>query len=523
MITKPLPRHHDLAALIFYLFKEGRQPDVEEKGKECLHVDPHLVAAWDDSLLGGELLSGKPARPNEVGQRELVDFMDSLRLMFGVNLKAGHVYHVPIAAHPDDGELGDERWRELAEEAVAAIGVQDCRWVAVWHGPNAAGADHIHLAVQLVGDDGKTARLSFDERKLRVWANEVEERLDLVRTARPGAGARGLTRAEYERAKATSTEPERRQLARLVRTAAAGAEGEVEFVATLRERYVDVRPRVEHGLVVGYSVALPPTDENVPVLHLAGGQLAHDLTLPRLREHWPPLDQVAEAAMPAHWQVPDKLPPLRNRVRWLLVQGELRAARKEAALLDPDDRPQWHAAVGETAELVCVLAVRLERDGPGPLHQAGDVLLDAARLGRPASRRPRPVVLPALAQAARIASHTADPAPVLVIAVLAIVALLLYDLATRQRYDQRPGQSGIALYRAADLLAEHRPVLLVPAENVVEGSAEQAVETEMTDEPVVGTPAAASTKRSSSPPTTQRAAQRTAVSQPHSSSRRTAR
>src|SRR5262249_5575207 len=101
MITKPLPRHHDLAALIFYLFKEGRQPDMEEKDNECLHVDPHLVAAWDDSLLDGELLSGTPARPNEAGQRDLVDFMDSPRLMFGVNLKAGHVYHVPIAAHPD--------------------------------------------------------------------------------------------------------------------------------------------------------------------------------------------------------------------------------------------------------------------------------------------------------------------------------------------------------------------------------------------------------------------------------------
>jgi hypothetical protein len=464
MITKPLPRHHDLMALIVYLFKKGDPPGEDEQLKaehdhdECLHVDPHLVAAWDPSLLDGQLLDGTPGRPDLAGQRTLVDLMDSPRLLFGVNLKAGHVYHVPIAAHPDDGALGDQRWAELAEQAVTAIGVQNCRWVAVWHGPNAAGADHIHLAVQLVGEDGKAARLSYDRRKLREWANDVEQRLGLVRTAPPGAGARGLTRAEHERAKATGAEPERRQLAHLVRTAAAGAENEPEFLAALTAQHVDVRPRVEEGLVVGYSVALPPAASQARSLRLAGGQLDRDLTLPRLREHWPPLDPVTEAAMAAHWQVPGELPELRSRVRWLLVQSEMRAAKQQAALLDPDDLIKWNAAIGETAELVAVLAVRLDRGEHGQrLHRAGTALVDAARLGRPLGRRPRPVVLPALAVAARIASRCADPAPALTLVVLALVAVLVYDLATRQRHDQHPGQSGPALERAATELAVYRP------------------------------------------------------------------
>ncbi|MFC0436115.1 relaxase/mobilization nuclease domain-containing protein [Kutzneria buriramensis] len=485
MITKPLPRHHDLAALIFYLFKQGQEPgeaeqhEADHDHKECLHVDPHLVAAWDPSLLDGQLLDGTPARPDEAGQRALVDLMDSPRLLFGVNLKAGHVYHVPIAAHPDDGVLGDQRWAELAEQAVAAIGVQNCRWVAVWHGPNAAGADHIHLAVQLVGEDGKTARLSYDERKLRTWANQVEERLDLVRTARAGSGARGLTRAEHERAKATGVEPERRQLARLVRAAAAGASNEMDFLAALKAKDVDVRPRVEQGLVVGYSVARPPagtggktpSTDSTPALRLAGGQLARDLTLPRLREHWPPPEnRVAEAALLAHWERPGELPEPRRAVRWNTVQIELNKAKAAAAALDPDDQERWNTAVTETAELVCVLAVRLERDQPGPLHRAADALLDAARLGRPQDHRAawkdsfhRQVVLPMLAKAARIAAYSADPAPVLALAVLAIVAVLVYDLATRQRHDQQPGQSGPALHRAAGELAEHRPAPANPA------------------------------------------------------------
>jgi hypothetical protein len=375
--------------------------------------------------------------------------MDSPRLMFGVNLKAGHVYHVPIAVHPDDGKLGDERWQELAEDAVAAIGVQGCRWVAVWHGPNAAGADHIHLAVQLVGDDGKAARLSYDQRKLRVWANEVEERLSLVRTARPGAGARALSRAEHERAKAAGAEPERRQLARLVRTAAAGAHNEVDFLAILKANDVDAQARVERGLVVGYSVALRPADDGALALRLAGGQLARDLTLPRLREHWRSFSSVSETDLAAS--------DPRRAERWNLVKVELDEARKKLTNLDPDDRVQWNAAVVETADLVCVLAVRLERDQPGPLHRAGDALVDAARLGKPSGLRRRPEVLPVLARVARIASSSADPGPVMTLAVLAIVALLLYDLAIRQRYDQRSGQSGAALHGAAEQLAELRP------------------------------------------------------------------
>ena len=70
-----------------------------------------------------------------------------------------------------------------------------------------------------------------------------------------------------------------------MRVAGAGAGSEAEFVRVLRADGVLVRPRFAAGRddqVVGYSVALAPAAGREPVWH-AGGKVAKDLTLPRLR------------------------------------------------------------------------------------------------------------------------------------------------------------------------------------------------------------------------------------------------
>ncbi len=65
-------------------------------------------------------------------------------------------------------------------------------------------------------------------------------------------------------------------------------------------------------------------------------------------------------------------------------------------------------------------------------------------------------MLPTLAEAARFIAYSADPAAAVAIVVMVAVAMLVWTLATRQRYDQYPGESGAYLHRADDRLARYR-------------------------------------------------------------------
>lgn len=449
MFPKILPRHHNLRGAVFYVFTTGGR---------TVHTDPHIVAAWDEQLCDPVL-----ARPDKTGLRALVDRMDAPRVLRGIEVKAGHVYHVPIAAHRDDGLLGDDQWRQLAYEVVTRLGLSGCRWIAVHHGPSRAGNDHIHLIVQLVGDNGKLARLSYDKTKIRAWARDVEERLDLVRTGDDGTGARPLSRAEHDRARTTGIEPQRRTLERLVRAAAGTASSAEEFVAALHAQDVTVRPRVRADRVVGYSVALHPdlVHDGAPALELSGSQLARDLSLPRLQARWPDDDT---SDHPHHWT--NSTPERRHTrdIRWRLSRNRLEEALHELDQLDPDDRRAWNAAIDQAADFAAILAVQVDpTDTHGlrePLRVIATDLAAAARLSRPdrrsTIRRPRPVVLPALLAATRLLARTNTPELAVALLVIAAFAALILAIADRQRYDRKPGQSGAHLRAAATRLAPHR-------------------------------------------------------------------
>ena len=74
-----------------------------------------------------------------------------------------------------------------------------------------------------------------------------------------------------------------------VRTAAASAAGEAEFLAQLHAQGVVVRPRFATGdstTVVGMSVALPTGDTGNDLDWHGAGKLGKDLSLPALRERW---------------------------------------------------------------------------------------------------------------------------------------------------------------------------------------------------------------------------------------------
>ncbi|MFE2754018.1 relaxase/mobilization nuclease domain-containing protein [Actinosynnema sp. NPDC059335] len=482
MLPKLLPRHSNLRDTVRYLFAVGGR---------TVHTDPHIVAAWDDDLLHPDV-----ARPNDQGGdretvlREIITQLDAPRRLRHKTVAAGHVLHVPISAHHDDGLLGDQRWRELAEEFVARLGLERCRWIAVHHGTSKAGNDHVHLVVQLVDKDGKVARLSHSKVKSRAWAQEVEQRLGLVRTGATGTGARELTRAEHERADRTGVEPQRRTLERRVRAAAAGSTGPGEFVDILAGVGVQATPSTGGDVggerVTGYRVALAEDQvlDGGPALRLSGGQLARELTLPELVDRWRRAREVLaddavpdraavirEAADPAAW-APGSTGPMRGGDAWWAMAG--RHVTTAAGLmdrLDLNDPVHRHVAVEQAAQFTAVLALRWPAD-PADEHQrrvadavrrAADDLAAATRLWRPSptSRPPRPrPLLPTLARLALRLARTGDTDLAFTLLALAALAALVIALADRitETGESRPprGEPGAHLRAATEHLRPYQ-------------------------------------------------------------------
>jgi hypothetical protein len=400
-----------IRGLVEYLFGSGRHEE---------HKDPHIVGAWDPDLVSDRTLDG-------FQRRMLAELLDAPRTLHDVPAVAGgHVYHVPVALHAEDGKLTDAQWREVTE-AIAerlgftpdkATGRAGCRWVAVHHGPAGDGRDHVHFAVSLIREDGSIARTSNDFRTLSKLRQDFEARYNLkVRTRSGGAGLPGQHRGE-QRAAAERGEVEapRVALARTVRGCAVAARSEAEFVSRLAMASLSPRARWAPGgrAVVGYSVALPghhnPSGDPI---RYGGGKLAPDLTLPALRRRWAgsvDRDQaVSEEQRAQAWRTTNPAAGEDAVVRagaWERAGEVIATARTELAGLDPRDEAAWAALAGETSGVLASLADQLGRRGPRArsLDAAADALARAAQQPRsgPPARRPEPARV--LAGAARVAA-----------------------------------------------------------------------------------------------------------------------
>jgi hypothetical protein len=120
----------------------------------------------------------------------------------------------------------------------------------------------------------------------------VEERYGLQRTAPADRTADPRpSRAETEHAARTGrAEPPRITLQRTVKQAAAGSATQEEFFARLEDAGILIRHRFSvrnPGEITGYAVALPGhTDRSGKPRWFRGGELAPDLTMPKLTVRW---------------------------------------------------------------------------------------------------------------------------------------------------------------------------------------------------------------------------------------------
>jgi hypothetical protein len=465
-VIRKVIRGNNIGRTVNYLFGPGKHNE---------HTNPHLIAAWDTAWLDDPALSASLTTTK--GRARLIAALDAPRILHEVEVPGGHVYHVPLSLPAEDGQLGDKRWRQVVEEAIDRLGFGPddegrggCRWIAVHHGLSINGNDHVHVVVQLVRGDGRIADLYRDWPKWDAVCQAAEERWNLTRTRRVGAGERPLSRAELERANRSGHHPERRKLAHCVRAAAAAVSAEPDFLAELRRSGVLVQPRLSGDQVVGYRVALPVEDGEP--LWLSGSQLHRDLSLPRLRARWdnanPYWDQFAARVWRGEHHI--ATPVSEPRIGWRRAARLLTVATDEVRQLPPDGTDAWAHAIGQTADLVAALGQRLEPD-PGPLYLAGQHLARAAQLDRgqqlPACRQGG--VLTLFAEITRLVAYSRAPAQAATIAAVVLLAYGLVRLLDR-RAELHGAQAAVRrqLQLAYDRFSEHPFVIDDPVDTPVD-------------------------------------------------------
>lgn len=408
-----------MAGLIVYLASPGRSNE---------HTEPHLVAgdpammAWHDD---NELDRDAALR--------IAKHLDRPKRAFDVEVSGGHVWHCSLSIAADEGRLDDDTWRQIAERFVEKMGFDTqqgtkapTRWVAIHHGQSVKGNDHIHLAVNLVREDGTKANTHRDWVNAQKASREIEREfglrvLDGSTRGRSGIGfhpaeleaeARRRARGRFEQARRKGsekrtwasltkderaglidavkrTEQPRFALARTVRGCATAAADEAEFVRRLRRAGVLVRPRYAEGavdVITGYSVAHRPQFGERPMWY-GGGSLAHDLKLPRLREEWPDTAEGATAAA-AEWNAAKRgrrpVAPGREAHEfdpevWTQISTDLDRLRAQLRAVPLDDREAWARVARQTSGAFAAWSTRVEPT-PGPLAATADALARSAHL-----------------------------------------------------------------------------------------------------------------------------------------------
>lgn len=338
-----ISRGDRMVGLVSYLAGPGRANE---------HTNPHVVAGSDGVMAwhANEQLDHEAAL-------QLGKTLDRPRIAHDAQMKGGHVWHCSLSLAATEGELGDETWSEIAHAFIHKMGFDTqegtkagMRWAAIHHGASTNGNDHIHLAVQLIREDGTKADIGFDYSRAQKVARELEREFGLVEleTEQSKVSEPGYSRAEYEatarrRAEAKyETERHTEQLSWHelsnaargeyvaamkreikaegmpretlkveVRAAAALADTEAEFVAKMYDHGMLIKPFYkdrEQTIVGGYQVAMPSKYGEQP-WYIAGGSLGHDLSLNRLRQQWETSPELRQQAQHAWQQAGRNLAP----------------------------------------------------------------------------------------------------------------------------------------------------------------------------------------------------------------------
>ena len=327
-------------------------------------------------------------------------------------IEANHVWHCSLSLSPEEAALGDEVWGRIASDFMSEMGFTGtdgkapCRWVAIHHGSAKNGGDHIHIAANIVREDGTKWNPWYDQRRAQKACNVLEHRYGLlvVESREHGRGSRCDSAAAQNAAKrAGASRTDRTVLEERLRAAATAAASEADFVRRARRLGVRLHPRFAHGrtdIVVGYSAALR-TEDGQQTRWWGGGRIARDLTLTQLRTRWEDTPTSALEAVEAwkgHYQkrAPYDGPLWEDRVR------ALEHFRAHLEQLSPTDRVGLANASADIAGLLHAQAITARTSGGRDMLERA-----AVQVGRCAQLKTRPTNKRLVDVGARMASDLA--------------------------------------------------------------------------------------------------------------------
>jgi hypothetical protein len=346
--------------------------------------------------------------PERLGDEKWAEVAARYAELMGWN--GSDAYKRTLAQHP---ELLDA-WKNVKgwEQRIERLNYGPLRIDAVNHGLSSGGIDHIHLAVDVVGDDGKVWDDALDHRRAHAAAAIIEREfgLRLVDGHQNDRGQRGHKKGELEHDKhqgrdvgelrrgrngveyidKATARPQlgaKRLLERTVRACAVAAADELDFVKRLRYEGVEIagleydRGR-GRGMVTGYKVRLAG-DENER--WYGGGAVAKDLTLPALRAggNWPRI----EGDQAAVWRDATTRTLTRpDFATFVEAETALAELRQRLTEVDVTDRVAWAHVARDASGILNALSLRTEPK-PGPLAEAAYTVAASATINRTAGDR----------------------------------------------------------------------------------------------------------------------------------------
>lgn len=300
------------------------------------------------------------------------------------------------------------------EARKARMNFGPVRWDAVNHDVNSEGLTHIHIAADVVGEDGNLWEDVYDEKRAQIAAGIIEREfgLRLVDGHQHDRGQQGYKKGELEHdhrqgrdvgdlvrgingvryIDKSTARPERgarRLLERTLRACAVAASDELDFVRRLRHEGVDIKhAEYDRGRgrnrVTGYQVRLAGEDGE---RWFGGGKVAKDLTLPALRAagNWPRLDgdQVAQWTDAATRTL---TPPSYATV--VEAETALAELRQRLTEVDVTETVAWAHVARDVSGMLNAISLRTE-PAPGPLADAAYAIAATATINRTIGDRRR--------------------------------------------------------------------------------------------------------------------------------------
>lgn len=294
--------------LLAYLLGPGRHTD---------HVDPRVITGWvppqwlpvSDVDATGRVTYRDTTRPDGMvrSHPQVAGLAAALELPVRTVSPAmrplKHVWHCIVQNDPAvDPVLSDEVWAGIAHELVDAVGLTNCRWVAVRHD------DHgIHIAATLVTETGQRPRLSFELRRLNACRTRLEAQHCRRRTD-PGTRTGGVSYQRHEVEKARregATRPAKVRLRNAIEEAVLATNNPADFQEKLAADGVRVGYRYSTTApdqITGYKAALDRhTTAAGDLIWYKASDIDRALTWPKIQTRWgcPRIDNPdhAEAAV----------------------------------------------------------------------------------------------------------------------------------------------------------------------------------------------------------------------------------